>query len=234
VRGFALLLLLSVLVAPAGATDAVTLGYSDDGTVIGAGPDACGEGELLYHHDGSFEGGVAWQYAGVTQPYYGAFGEGFALGDPGELECAYLWVTTVPDAFHFQSCDIFVWSGGVTGAPGEVLYLLPGLVLTSVPDWPSFGENQIDMNCTVSGDITIGYWGNWPGELAGYYVAADLDGPGGHPWTDIAPNSVYPTGWQDPAVVWGYIPSLGLGLSWTPAGSPVESGSWGSIKRLFE
>ena len=48
-----------------------------------------------------------------------------------------------------------------------------------------------------------------------------------------APGIGYPTGWNDPSVVWGPTQSLGLGLVYV-WNSPVESQSWGSIKSMFK
>ena len=66
------------------------------------------------------------------------------------------------------------------------------------------------------------------------YVCADESGPGGHPWTNIAPGIGYPSGWQNPNVVWPNCRSLGIGATITEEPSPVESVTWGAIKTLFQ
>jgi hypothetical protein len=236
-RSRAILLLSLTWAVAAGATNPVSLGYTDDGTVIGAGPDNCGTGTPIANHDGTFENGYAWQYGGIAPPYYGAFGEGFVTPFPSSniLTCARLWVTTLPGLFYGQSCDIYIWDGGTTGPPGDVLAMLPGVVLSNVPNWPTVGENAVDWSQMIPGDFTIGYWGNWPGASCGYYCAVDLDGLGGHPWTYLAPNLGYPSGWQDPSVVWGPTQSMGLGAECEQGiPSPAESRTWGAIKALFE
>jgi hypothetical protein len=223
-------LLLSAL--PAGASNAVSLGYSDEGTVIGSSPDDCW-GEQVYNHDESFENGYAWQYAGVVPPYWGAFGEGIEASW-AVIACVKIWVTTLPGYYFGQTCDVYVWEGGVTGPPGAVLDMVAGVVLGNVPNWPTVGENDVEMHYAIAQDgCTVGYWGNWPGAPCAYFVAADLNGPGGHPWTCIAPGIGYPTGWNDPSMIWEPTQSLGLGAvySWC---SPVEARSWGSIKGLFQ
>jgi hypothetical protein len=94
------------------------------------------------------------------------------------------------------------------------------------------GQNDVDMNLAVTGPFTIGCWGPWPGQLCWYFFAADESGPGGHPWTRIAPGQGYPSGWQDPAVVWPNAKSMGCGV-YFEQGTPVESETWGAVKALF-
>ena len=77
-----LLLLLALGTSSAVASDAVSLGRSDETTIVGPGTDACASGVLVHNHDGSFESGCMWQYGGTMPPYYGAFGEGYDLGAP--------------------------------------------------------------------------------------------------------------------------------------------------------
>jgi hypothetical protein len=234
-RKLAVLLLILAMAAVANATNAVSLGYSDQGTTIGSGPDACAWGTLYYHHDGQFENAYAWQYGGTVAPYYGAFGEGFS--DYSEVDCVALWVSTLPGWFHGQTCDVYVWADGVNGRPpGAVLGMVSGIVLSNVPNWPWVGENDISMNIYTFPycDFTVGYWGNWPGAFAAYWCGADQNGFGGNPWTYIAPGIGYPTGWQDPSIIWGPTQSMGCGGYFGPCMSPVEAQSWGTIKALFE
>jgi hypothetical protein len=234
-RFVVLLAVLALSAFAAHATDAVSLGYSDDVTVINTGgDDACAAGTLYANHDGSFENGYAWRYGGVVAPYYGAFGESYDL-DYGNVCCVALWVSTVPGGFTGQSCDVYVWAGGIGSTPGAVLQMVPGIVLTNVPNWPTCSENDITVPVGLSGPFTVGYWGNWPGAANAYFCAADLNGFGGNPWTNIAPGIGYPTGWNDPSIVWGPTQSMGIGVYWGDCyTSPVETRTWGSIKALFE
>jgi hypothetical protein len=236
-------LLVSLAILPLAAIAAlaanpVSLGYSDDVTVVDTGgSDACAQGTLYVNHDGSFENGYAWQYGGSVAPYYGAFGEGYNLG-AGGVCCGAFWVSTLPGYFFGQSADVYVWAGGAgSGAPGSVLGMVPGNVFPNVPNWPTCAENDVMMQVNVSGEFTVGFWGNWPGALCGYFTAADLDGFGGHPWTNIAPGIGYPTGWNDPSIVWGATQSMGIGAYFATdcwiIPSPAESETWGSIKTLF-
>jgi hypothetical protein len=92
------------------------------------------------------------------------------------------------------------------------------------------------MGIAVTGPFTVGFWGNWPGVLCGYFCAADLNGFGGYPWTNVAPGIGYPTGWNDPSIIWGTTQSMGCGAYFgTECGPiPADSQTWGSIKALFE
>jgi hypothetical protein len=187
-----------------------------DHTVIIANPDDECTGELIYHHDDSFEGGECWQYGGIVPAYYGAFGEGFDAGsDTLILNCVTIWATQVGNYFG-QPLDIYVWDGGVTSAPGAVLYVSPGRVLDNVPYWPSIGRNDLTVECAVAGEFTAGYWADYSASVCGWYIAEDTDGYGGYPWTCIAPGLGYPTGWQNPGLVWGAVQSLGFGVSLGP------------------
>jgi hypothetical protein len=236
----------SILAVHAGPI--ASLGYSDDVTVVNGGSsDGCIDNPTYFNHDGSFENGYAWQYGGIAAPYYGAFGEGFYMGSHGDICCGGFCVSTLPGYFTGQSADVYVWEGGAGySAPGAVLDVVPGIVFTNVPDWPAVGMNTIEMNVYVPDEFTIGYWGNWPDALLGYFCAADLNGPGGHPWTNIAPGIGYPSGWNDPSIVWGPTQAMGMGVAWheggpgwicnpwTPPPIPARSSTWGSIKHLFE
>jgi hypothetical protein len=150
-----------------------------------------------------------------------------------------LWVTTLPGFYSGQTCDVCVWEGGCNGAPpGAVRGMVSGIVLSNVPIWPACAQNDINVgNVAVTsyvGGFTVGYWGNWPGSLCGYFCGADLDGFGGNPWTFIAPGIGYPTGWNDPSIIWGPTQSMGCGAYFSHSGTPAEAQNWGAIKALFE
>jgi hypothetical protein len=231
-----LLAALGLSVVAAHATNAVSLGYSDNTTVINSGGnDNCAEGTLFVNHDGSFENGYAWHYGGTVPPYYGAFGEGYDLGPSGIVACGAYWISTLHGG-GWQPTDLYVWAGGAgSGTPGVVLSMVPGIYFASIPTWPTLAENDVSIYTHVTGEFTVGYWGDWPGLSNDYFIGADLNGLGGHPWTNIAPGIGYPTGWNDPSVVWGPTQSLGIGVWWTDdVWSPVVPKTWGSIKAMFE
>jgi hypothetical protein len=134
-----------------------------------------GNGTLFVNHDGSFENGYAWQYGGSVAPYYGAFGEGYDLG-AGVVCCGAFWASTLPGYYFGQPADAYVWDGGAGSNPGAVLGMVPGNVFPNVPNWPTCAENDVTMGIAVTGPFTVGFWGNWPGVLCGYFCAADLNG----------------------------------------------------------
>lgn len=186
-------------------------------------------GTYACNHDGTFENGYCWCYGGIAPPYYGAFAESFT--DAGnQIVCVTIYLTSSCMAFC-ESLDIYIWDGGIETPPGEVLVVYPDQVPTSIPMWPGIGENVFEVwgPAPYSG-ITVGYWAE---QATDVYVAADEDGPGGHPWTNIAPGTGYPSGWQHPNTVWWQCRSLGFGIHHTFF-SPVESSTWGEIKALYK
>jgi hypothetical protein len=231
-RFLTLLAAMATAVSAIHASDHPSLGYSDETTIFGPGTDACPSGVLIHNHDGSFEYGYGWAYGGVAPPYYGAFGEGYDLG-AGTIRCTAYWVCGIGFMLDYYA-DCYVWEGGVASVPGAVMAVVTGVRFMGVGYWPTFTQHDIDMNVGVSGPFTSGFWGDWPGQgPPGYFCGADLDGPPGHPWTCIAPGIGYPSGWQDPSIVWGPTSSMGCGV-YFEQGTPAESPTWGSMKALFQ
>jgi len=216
---------------PAEASPAVSLGYSEETAILGTGIEECASGILTYHHDGSFENGYAWQYSGQQPPYYGALGEAYDLTE-GLVVCGAYWLSQLMDFWVDPPADCYIWQGGTGSAPGAVLALVAGVDFGPTAIWPAISRHDIEMGVAVDGPFTIGYWGRWPGNGSGWYCAADVNGAVGHPWTCIAPGIGYPSGWQDPSVVWGPTASMGCGV-YFQEGTPVESETWGSIKAVF-
>ncbi len=193
----------------------------------------CPDSNLVVHHDGSFEAGFAWEGAGVVEPYWGCFGEGFDLG-PGRVECFSVWITR--SAFHPERLtDIYVWEGGVTGEPGNVLGLVAGILFANVPVYPAVGRFDAEIVVPVAGAFTAGSWGDWPGLGLGYWWMVDTNGEPGHPWTHVVPDLGYPEGWQHPSAAFGTaVRSMGIGVHFTPdPPTPAQPASWGSVKRTF-
>ncbi len=200
--------------------------------ILPSGLDEC-TGTLVYNHDGSFEGAFSWSYGGVQPPYYGSFGESYAPGGDIQIECVALWLTDL-GYYIDHTCDIYIWEGGVSGPPGEVLFVSPGYAPGPPAFWPVLSQHNAEISHYVvsQDEFTVGYWPNWPDALTGWFLGEDLNGSGGHPWTCIAPGQGYPEGWQHPQVVWGVSNSVGIGYYYTePTGA--ESRTWGSIKALF-
>jgi len=226
--GAALLLLVT---QPAGASNAVSLGHSDETTIVGPERE-CSGGTLVHNHDGSFEYGYNWTYGGCQPPYYGAFGEGYDLGI-GKIRCAAYWLAGFPGFGIAEPADCYVWNGGVTEEPGEVLAVITDVHFSGIANWPMVSQHDVDINVDVLGAFTIGYWANMQGGWDFYVCGADLDGPPGHPWTCIAPGIGFPSGWQDPSIVWGPTSAMGCGVYFESNPTPAESPTWGAIKEMF-
>ena len=191
----------------------------------------CPSGELFVHHDGGFENAFCWSFDGILPPYFGSFAEGYDLGS-GTVSCGAYWLTCI-SYYYFNPADIYVWQGGVSGPPSAVLALVPDVSFENFWQWPQCGQNDVEIDACVLGEFAIGLWVDFSVEVCNYYVAADLDGPEGHPWTCIAPGQEWPSGWQDPSIVWGPVTSMGIGVYFDEGASPVQSATWGGIKALF-
>jgi hypothetical protein len=189
----------------------------------------CPSGEIFVHHDGSFETGYSWAGWFLPAPY-GSFGEGYDLG-PGVINCAAYWLTAMPP-WGGLSADLYVWEGGVTREPAEVIALITGVYLSNTPYWPSVAENDYRMDVRVQGEFTVGYRDRQDLD-ASIFTAADSDGPSGHPWTYVPPDQGWPSGWQDPSVVWEPTSSLGIGVYFTRDATPAPATTWGAVKALF-
>ena len=193
-------------------------------------PGGC-TGTLVHNHDSAFENGYAWSYGGVMPPYYGAFGEGYLVGDGVNVQCIALWLTQTGTYFG-QTCDVYIWEGGVSGPPEAVLAVMVGFDPGAPAFWPEISQHNADIpDFFATGEITVGYWGNWPDEAAGWYCAADTDGFGGHPWTCAAPGSGYGPGWIHANEVWESTSTLGLGYVYASPARAMGT-TWESIKDL--
>jgi len=229
-RLLAICICLSCLAGAANAGDVATLGYSEDTVILGGPGDQCA-GRPIYNHDYSLENGYNWHNMGTQPPYYGCFGEAFDVG-PATVECGLYWFTQI-GYYDNAPMDAYVWEGGVTGTPGEVLCVVPGITGLDVAMWPSCSLHEIEIGCCVSGEFTVGYWPDFYHAPAEWFCCADENGPGGFPWTCIAPGIGYETGWHHVNVVFPDCVSMGIGGTITEVPSPVESVSWGAIRSLF-
>ncbi len=225
------LLLAALAATPSGAQIAYLTGASG-GTIDTSGR-VCSDDNLYIHHDGTFEFGVAWDGAGVQAPYDGCFGEAFDLG-PGTVECVSVWICQ-HGSYLGQSTDVYVWEGGVTGAPGNVLALVTDVVFENVPYWPDVARYDVEIPVEVASGVTAGSWGNWPGHYLGYFWLTDLDGHSDYSWTHVAEGLGYPPGWQHPSLeeLWGREMSMGIGVHFTSNSTPAEGATWGMVKSLF-
>ncbi len=206
-----------------------SVGHSTQTHVLSHAGEDCA-GLLIHSHDGSFENAYAWSGAGVQPPYYGAFAESYDLG-PVNVVCAAFWLTQIGN-FVAETADLYIWSGGVTAEPGNVLWMLPEYLLESPAVWPDLSQQNVEIDYSIDGAFTIGLRPNH-GLTAVVFVGVDLN-TGGRPWTCVAPGIGYPEGWQHPGIVW-QAPQLSVGSGVYVTGfSPIESSTWGAVKALFD
>ncbi len=230
-KKLSLLFALLLMAGAASAADFSSTGVGVGVLVPSADENPCEGSELFCNDDGGFENGYAWQYGGIVAPDYGSFAEGY---NANGTSCGVQLKLTQVGNFVGQSCDVYVWDSDGTN-PNNVLSVATGVVVSAPAFWPSISPHDVDTpDVAVAGDFFVGYWGNWPGALSAYYVAADLDGFGGLPRTNIAPGIGYPTGWNDPTVVWGTTQALGLCAYVGVPPVPVENATWGEIKNLYK
>lgn len=202
------------------------------GTVVASDREnPCPGSELLVNADGSYESGYIWQYGGVLRPYFGAFAEGYtAVGTVCGISYK---LTSIQHQMLHDPMDCYLWaSDGVD--PLHVLAVVYDFFQGTAAIWPNISTHDADIPDTdVAGAFFVGFWPIWPGSWATWYVAADLDGPGGMPRTHIAPGIGYPSGWQDPSVVWGPTQAMGIDAYVLPAPpTTVQHTTWGWIKML--
>jgi len=199
------------------------------GEIAGAAPDAIsvGPGEgmlpqpkdtnticpgstLHFNANGTYEGAVTWQNSGVAPPHYGAFAECYTLPENSAV-CAAVFDLTRTSGMSGGTMDVYVWADA-GGAPGTVLSLTPAISPGEVAVWPSVSRHSIDIaDVPHAGTVWIGYWSNWPGQTASWYVGADDNGPGTCTKTNIAPGIGFPSGWQDCGIVWNGLRAVGIG-----------------------
>jgi len=227
------LVILFALLGVVGAANAAMLSHGSVGVGHGinvphTNSNPCG-GQLCLNYDGSAENGYCWQYGGIVPPYYGAFAEccsfdGCVCGVEYEL-------TGV--GYPCGPLDAYIWADA-GGIPGNVLGMTAGLNPCPVATWPSISTSDFAITpVAVTGAFWVGYWADFSAAPCGYFVAADLNGFGGCPYTNIAPGIGYPTGWNNASVVWGATQALGIGAWTTTNIVPVQQSTWGQIKNLY-
>lgn len=149
---------------------------------------------FLRNDDGTYEDGVAWQLGGVVAPDYGAWAEGYS----GEKMISYAYFSFTQTGYQMgQTADVYVWESDGEN-PGNVVSAHLGWDPGPIGFWPTVTEHRITVQSPVSDEWFVGFWGNWPGQTCGWFLAADENGPGGMPRTKFAPGIGYPTGWGDP------------------------------------
>lgn len=185
---------------------------------------------LVMNADETYEEGYAWRYGGIVPPDYGAFAERY-FGS-SQL-CAAVFDFTATGAQMGQSMDIIVYNDA-GNVPGAVVFrecVTPGPIAT----WPAVSRHTFPIHTVCTDDAWwIACWTIWPGAVEGWYVAADLDGFGGFPYTNIAPGIGYPTGWNNVSIAWRPTRALGIGAEIVRCDStPTIGTTWGKIKQMF-
>jgi len=222
--------LLGVVGAASAAENIGSVGIGVGQPVLGPDANPCPPAELCINYDGSAENGYCWQYGGIVPPYYGAFAE--CCEYVGCVCGIQLLLTGV--GYPCGPADLYVWADA-GGMPGDVLMMTTGNNPCPVASWPSISTHDFAIPQTpVNGLFWFGYWSDWSAQPCGYFVAADLDGFGGCPFTNIAPGIGYPTGWGNVSAVWGATQAIGIG-AWVKAcgENPVQESTWGQIKNLY-
>ncbi len=174
-----------------------------------------GSDTLFMNSDGSYENGYAWRTGGVAPPYYGAFAERYS--GTAQVVSVVLDLSQI-GSFVGQTLDTYVWDDN-DGVPGAVNCVDTDVHPGEIAFWPSVSRHELPIGgCFTSqddptGDWWVGYWGNWPDQVNGFFIGADTDGPTrGGTMTNIAPGvGGYPSGWNDVSIPWGETQALGIG-----------------------
>jgi hypothetical protein len=186
-----------------------SVGYGHGIELPNSDPIPCPHASLVLNFDGSAENGYCWQYGGILPPFYGAFAECGDFG-AGKTICGIELLLTGLGHPRIP-CDLYVWADG-GGLPGNVLSMTPAVDPGEVPLWPSVRAHNLPIAETrVEGVAWFGYWANYNHRPCGYFIAADTNGIGGCPYTNVAPGIGYPTGWNAVGVVWGPTQSIAIG-----------------------
>ncbi len=197
----------------------------------------CSEATVFKNHDGTVENAYGWIYNGVTPPDFGAFAECFQ----GDAEiCEVQFFFSQIGGYSGQDLDVYVWEDSGVDSPGAVVAMLPGVEAGSVALWPNVSQHTYSISASVSDRWWVGYWGDWPDEEAGWFIAADETGPGGCSRTRVSPDSGFPTGWEHPSVVpsWESCRSLAIQVVATEnttdvLSTPLAAGGWTASPNPF-
>lgn len=243
------LVVLVMLWSAAWGAQAAVLPHASVGAGKGIDQDAGSRwcpGDFLTNYDGSAEDGFAWQYGGIVPPYYGAFAECF-LGDC--IQGIQLKLTG--HGYPSVPCDLYIWENGA-GIPGTVYGIRAGYNPDPVATWPNISTHDFCFGNSIQGggSFFAGFWADFSRQRPGYFVAADTNGFGGCPMTNVAPGIGYPTGWNNVSMVFSATQALGIGVYVTglteciappppPSAVPPpplggEVTTWGRIKEVYQ
>lgn len=209
------------------------------GVLVNGNDGGCGT-YFLQNTDEAYDNGYSIGLGGIAAPDYGSFAECFS----GNYEICSIVVdlsrlSTSPTG---QTADFIVWDDN-SGVPGTVIGISPAVNPGAVATWPSISRHVVPVSVSCTPDnFWAGYWGNWIGLTAGWFIAADFDNFG-CPLVNWAPGSLnsssaaIPTGWGS----LGFEPffadgtSLGIGVEANDCGAtPTHDSTWGAIKNLYK
>lgn len=201
--------------------------------------DFCAGADLLQNDDGGLECAYAWRFQGVQAPDYGAWAECY----DSDFVCGIQFFFTQLGYYEGETMDVYVWEDdGVPppdNNPGNILCAVMNVDPGPPSMWPFFTTHEVHVCCLAGGAHFVGFWGNWPGEDAAWFVGTDCNpGEGGCPRTKIAPGIGYPTGWADTHDIppFNNIKDLGIreyaGIGDCPP-TPAQGKTWGRIKALY-
>ncbi|MBD3333917.1 MAG: hypothetical protein GF355_00190 [Candidatus Eisenbacteria bacterium] len=221
----------------------VELGYHDETRIIPSPREEfCPGTTLLQNDDGVFENGYAWRTGGVQPPDYGAWAECY----DSQFVCGIQFLFTHTGEYEGQTMDVYVWDDAPDGNPspgpdpGNVVCVLTGIDPGEPAFWPDISEHDIQVCCATDGPHWIGFWGNWPGENEGWFIAADERNPPivGCPRTNVYPGTGYGEGWTPVNELDLFPRCENLGIrEFSGLGdcgpTSLQEASWGRIKALY-
>ena len=234
---FFVLMATAGLAGPGNGDNQHSLGPGQTTVIDNPSPDDICPGAIFKtNDDGSYENGYAWQYAGDAAPYYGAWAEGFTMDYDLLAVCGMRFALTQVGNQDGWLMDVYVWDASGNN-PNNVISMTPGINPGAVAMWPQISQHDININdASMGGDYFVGYWANWIGAAAGWYLAADENGfGGGLPRTNFAPGTGYPTGWNHPNLAFPNCMDLGIGTyeNYGIDPVPVRENTWGAVKNLY-
>ena len=204
----------------------------DQSRLVPTDEGACGT--LLLNADGTYENAIALRGEILTPPY-GTFSECYE--GTGAVCAVVVDLTTTSPTPTETTLDVYVWDDG-EGVPGTVLCVETGFEPGEIAVWPEVSRHSFALpeGCCVDGTWWAGKYDDWGTEptVFFWYLGADLDGFGGCPRVNIAPDLGYPSGWQNVSVIFGPIQAIGIGAEIVPCDPvPVRDATWGGVKSLY-
>ncbi|MEZ4654766.1 MAG: FlgD immunoglobulin-like domain containing protein [Candidatus Eisenbacteria bacterium] len=192
-------------------------------------------GEVLANHDATWESAYGWIPNGLETGEQGAFAECFHTddGQPFRICELQFTVTRTEPLPEGTTMDVYVWSNGPTGDPGQVLLHLADLDPGVITPWPAVNHRSIPVDLQVSGDWWVGWRANGATGVTGLLIAGDETGGGGCPRTLIGPGQGFPAGWENVGIVpaWSACRGLGIRTVGSVASSSIP-GTSGEIQQL--